>query len=252
MQKENSPDKLLKTLLIIIAILPLIYFNQIETVPIKAFLLGTGSWGFGLIFKMIFHQIIVIKIQNKNTSPVLSSFTNGFLSGLFELGAAAGIILLMENKFDFDYNAIISFGLAIGSLESLILAFTKGEELLKGTALESTTEKINEFVNNLSGIKYYVIEVVLPVFERILSMFLHISTRGLVFITLISQSILPFAVAMIVFIIADGFLGYYFNITRRLSSIKRIIQVYVLLFLLTLISTIIFFIWFNPFQNIVL
>jgi hypothetical protein len=252
LQKQNKSDLILKTLLILIAILPLVYFNQIKNVPVKAFLLGTGSWGFGLIFKMIFHQIILVKMQRKNAAPLLTSVTNGFLSGLFELGAAAGVILLMEHKFDFDYNAIISFGLAIGLFESLILAFTKGEELLKGTALESTTAQLNEFVSSLAGTQYYIIEVALPVFERILSTFIHISTRGLVFITLITSHVVPFVLAMLAFIIADGILGYYFNITGRLASIKGIVQVYIYLSLLTIIITLIFFFRVAPYESYIL
>ena len=66
MKNKQLANYLLKVILVSIALIPLIYYNQIEEVPIKAFVLGTGSWGIGLIFKMISHQLIVVPLQSKN------------------------------------------------------------------------------------------------------------------------------------------------------------------------------------------
>lgn len=156
MKNRKIENYILKAVLLLISIIPIIYFNQIENVPLKAFILGSGSWGFGVVFKIIAHQLIVIPLQNKNKSIILPSFINGFISGLFELFAAYFIIILTKDKFIFNYNAIISFGLAIGSLETIVVAFSKGNDILKGTSLEKSSEKLLEYLENLRGIKHYI------------------------------------------------------------------------------------------------
>ncbi len=252
MNQHKQIDFILKTTLVIIAIAPVLYLNQVEKVPFKASILGTGSWGIGLIFKMIAHQIVVIRLNNKSFSPVLVSITNGFLSGFFELAAAAGIIFLMKDKFVFDFKAIISFGLAIGSFESLIVAQYSGGNLLKNTALEKTTEEIEHRLKNLKGMKLIIYHYAFPVIERILATFIHISTRGLIFVSFFGQTIIPVLVALLAFIIADGLLGYYFNISGRLLSDKGFVQVYIALFALTVFVTLIFLSLISPYKNIAL
>ena len=240
-----------KTVLILIAIIPLIYFNQVENVPIKAFIFGAGSWGFGNIFKILAHQIILVPFHKKKKSIVLSSLFNGLLSGFFELFAAYLLILFTKNKFAYNYNAIICFGLAIGSLE-IIVAVWKGAGLFKGTTLEKSSEKLEAYLGNLKGIQHYTFNLLLPIIERIIATFLHISTRGLVFITIITGNALPGFIALLVFIVADGVLGYYYHITGRLTTSKGYIQIHLYLFILAAISTAIFFIWMSPYKEIVL
>ena len=124
----------------------------------------------------------------------------------------------MKEKFLFDYNAIICFGLAIGSLETIIVASSKDNDLLKGTALETRSEKLVEYLYNLQGCKYYIFNIVFPIIERVMATFLHISTRGLVFITIITGCIIPTLIALVVFIIADGLLGYYYYLSGKLAN----------------------------------
>lgn len=252
MNHRKHIDILLKITLIIIAIAPILHLNQIENVSLKAFILGTGSWGIGLILKMIAHQLVVVPLDKHNASPLFVSIINGFLSGLFELSAAVGIILLMKNKFVFDYYSIISFGLAIGSLESLIVAFNSGDSLLKGTALEKSTEKISQRIDKTIGKKQLIYHYFLPVLERVLSTFIHISTRGLLFVAFWGVTPFPVAIALVVFIVADGLLGYYFNISGKLFTDKGFVQLYVYLFLLTVFVTIIFLLLIAPYKNVVL
>lgn len=252
MGNNKAEDFILKAILLLIAIIPIIYFNQIENVPLKAFILGTGSWGFGLIFKMIFHRFVVLQMQNKNKSLALTSVTNGLISGICELSAAYVIIWLMKDKFSFNYYAIIAFGLAIGSLESIIVAFNRENNLFKGTALEESSKKVLEFLHNLKGRKYYCFNIMLPIIERTMATFIHISTRGLVFITIITGNVIPFLIALFVFIIADGYLGYYYHLSGKLATGIGIIQIYLYLIVLTIISTIIFITLINPYKDIAL
>ena len=250
MKNKKTEDYILKAILLLIAILPIIYFSQIKSVPIKAFILGSGSWGFGCICKIIAHQLIVVQLHNKNKSIFLTSIINGLLSGIFELLAAYVIILLMKHKFVFDYNAIICFGLAIGSFESIIVVFNKGNDLFKGTTLEESSAKLVEYLENLQGIKHYSFNMLLPIFERTMATFLHISTRGLVFITIITGSIIPMLIALIVFTVADGPLGYYYHLSGKLATSKGYLQIHLYFFILTIISTALFFILIIPYKNI--
>jgi len=249
MNQRKQIDFLSKTTLIVIAIGPILYYNQIENVPLKAFILGTGSWGIGLIFKMITHQLIVVRLSDRSFPQIIVSFTNGFLSGLFELGATVAVILLVKDKFVFDYKAIISFGLAIGSFESLIVALNFNNNLMKGTALEKTTEAMERRLEKVKGIKLFIYQFIFPVAERILCIFLHISTRGLIFVSFLSKTIFPIPIALLVFIIADGILGYYFQISGKLLTDKGFAKLYVNLFILTAIVTTTFFILILPYKN---
>lgn len=251
MKKKKRDTLILNSILILIAITPILYFNQIENVPYMAFILGTGSWGFGCIFKIVAHQIIVKRLHEKNKSLIITSLTNGFLSGFFELSATYILILLMKDKFEFDYNAIICFGLAIGSYESLLVVFSKGNDLFKGTTLEDSSKRITEYLDDLEGTMYIYFNLALPITERIMATFLHISTRGLVFITIISGNFIPAIFALCVFIIADGLLGYYYHLSGKLATEEGYIKIHLYLFLITILSSAIFFILIIPYKNIV-
>ncbi len=242
----------MKVILLFIAIIPLLYFNQIRGVPFKVFILGTGSWGIGLIFKMLSHQIIVVRLKNKNIPKLLYSAINGLLSGFFELFAAYLVITLMKEKFAFNFNAIISFGLAIGSLETIIVVFSKDNDLLKGTALEKQSEELVGFVKNIQGVNYYIFNLFFPIIERVLATFLHISTRGLVFLTIITGNIYPIIIALIIFIIADGILGFYYYITDKLTTKNGLVKFFIYFSLLTSVSTIIFIVLSQSYKDFVL
>jgi len=251
MKKEGIENIAFKISLIMISVIPILYFNQIENVPIKAFILGGGSWGIGLILKMIAHQLIVVRLHQRKVQLIYESIVNGFLSGIFELLGAFVIIIFMLPKFVFDFNAIICFGLAIGSLESAMVAWN-GDNLLKGTTLESSASRLISHMKNLEGFQYYFDNYMLPIFERILATFLHISTRGMIFLTIITNNIFPTVLALIVFIIADGLLGYNYIISGKLINSKNLYRFYAYLFLLTVISSIYFFTQISSFQDITL
>ncbi len=252
MNKEQLTDFSAKVILLFLAIIPLLYFNQIRDVPFKAFILGTGSWGIGVIFKMLSHQLIVIRLKNKNIPKLLYSAINGLLSGFFELFAAYLVITLMKAKFAFDFNAIISFGLAIGSLETTIVVFSKDNNLLKGTALEKQSEELVEYIKTIQGINYYIYNLFFPVTERVLATFLHISTRGLVFLTVITGSLYPIIIALIIFVIADGLLGFYYYITDKLTTKNGLVKFFIYFSLLTSLSTIIFIVLSQSYKDFVL
>ena len=252
MKNKKSEDLLLKIVLFSIAIIPLVYFYKIENVPIKGFILGAGSWGFGNIFKILAHHFVVVPLQRKKKNVISISFINGFISGFFELLASYLLIILTISKYDYDYNSIICFGLAIGSLETIIVARSKGYDLLKGTSLEETSRKALEYLESVKGVNHYIFNLILPVVERIIATFLHISTRGLIFVTIITGNALPALIALLVFIIADGVLGYYYNISGKLATGRGYVQLHVYLFILALVNTIVFFILISPYKNVVL
>jgi hypothetical protein len=252
MNNKKATDFILKAVLLSIAIIPLIYYYQIKEVPIKIFILGTGSWGIGVILKMIFHQLIIVPLQSKRKSTFLISVVNGILSGITELFAAFFIITLMKNKIEFDFNAIISFGLAIGSLEILIVVFSKNKNLFKGTSLEDSSKKTIEYFKKSTGIEYFIINFLLAIYERILALLLHISTRGLVFITIFTGSVLPIGIALLVFTIADGPLAFYYHVTGKLTTLKSVTELIFYFTVLTALSVFVFYSMYNPIKHLVL
>ncbi len=244
-------NTLIKIIFTILAIVPIIYYNKIEDVPFKVFILGTGSWGIGLVFKMLGHHFIVTKLHKKKVKPIYESLANGIISGFFELFGAYLMIILMLPKFEFDYNSIICFGLAIGSLETLIVGFN-GDNLLKGTTLEPSANKLIHHLKNLKGYQYYFGNYVLPIAERILASFIHISTRGMIFLVVITGSIVPAIIALIIFVIADGLLGYYFMISEKFIENKKYFYLYINLFILAAISSVYFFSQMNYYKDVTL
>lgn len=246
---KKSEGLFLKTILLSIAILPILYFYFVEEVPYKAFVLGTGSWGIGLIMKMISHQLIVVKLSKKKIGLIYESLVNGFLSGFFELSAAAVIIYLMIPQFEFDFHSILGFGLAIGSLETILVAW-QGNEFLQGTTLEESANKLEDLTKNSEGIQYFINNYALPIVERVLSTFIHISTRGMVFLTFLSLSIFPIIIALIVFIIADGLLAYYFMVAGKIKTSIDLYKFYIYLFLLAAGSSLYFFMKISGYDKI--
>jgi len=249
MSYETVTRFFVKITLLSAALLPLVYFNRILHVPFTIFILGTGSWGIGLIFKIPAHQLVVVPLQNKTESSLTVSALNGLLSGIFELGAALLIILLMKNKVIFDFNAVIAFGLVIGSFEMLLIVFSKDNDLLKGTALEKPSEQLTSFLGRLEGLRYFVFNGLFPLAERILATLLHIATRGMVFVTLLSGNIFPFILALLVFLLADGLLTYFYYITGRLAGLKGLGELFLYLFILTAVSFVSFLYLIAPYKE---
>ncbi len=216
--------------------------------PYKAFIFGTGSWGIGLIFKMIVNQIFMKRIK----SQLMVSLTNGFFSGFFELSASFILILLVKDKISFDLNSIISFGLAIGSFECLLVAFSKGNDLLKGTFLEEESKKLCNYLSQLIGLKYYSYNVMLPAIERIIATIIHVSTRGFLFISLFSGNYIFLAIALLVFIIADGLLGSYYYVSGKFLRKNGYILFYLEFSILASVSLTLFIIYIAPWSDSVL
>lgn len=227
---------LTRSIIFLIAVLPLAYLNLEMKVPVKVFLFGTGSWGIGCILKMVAYALFVQPLHQKGRPLKAVALLNGFLSGLFELSASVLIILLVRHKYTFDLPSIIGFGLAIGAFESLIVVFSSGNELFKGTSLEKSSAETIRFLEGLRGSKSVFFNVVLPVAERMIATTLHVATRGLVFAALFSRTLPPFLAALAVFIIADGWLGYYFHATGRLSTEKGYLKIHLYLLMLALVS----------------
>lgn len=80
--------------------------------------------------------------------------------------------------------------------------------------------------------------------------FIHISTRGLVFITIITSNAVPFLIALSVFIIADGFLAYYYYVSGKLTTSNGYIKLHIYLLVLTVAISAIYFVLMEPYRNI--
>ncbi len=251
MEREKKNKIILDSVLLFIAIAPIFYFIQIEKVSYWAFLLGAGSWGIGSALKVVAHQLIVKRLQEKNTSLITTSFLNGLQSGFFELAAAFIVILLMKDKMDFDYNAIVCFGLGIGSYEILLVVFFKGKDIFHGTALEESSGKLSEYLDKLEGSRYYCFNLLLPIAERLMATTIHISTRGLVFITMITGNIFPIIIALSVFIIVDGFLAYYSHLSGKLITKKGYIQIHINLLVISILSSATFIVLMTPIKDVI-
>lgn len=240
--KENA----LKATLTVLAILPLLLLSLFGSVPLRIYLLGSGSWGFGLIIKMLLHQAVVIRLSKKQINPWILSGINGFISGLAELSVFALMIILMRHKLDLTFFNILGFGLAIGSLECIIVAFNHRSQLFRGTALENASKALEMNEKAFTGSDQPLFAFLFPVLERILGIFLHVSTRGLVILSLLSLQLYPSVIALLVFVFADGLLGFHFIFSEKLKTKQGYYRFYLLLTILTLISVMAFIIILKP------
>ncbi len=247
MHRKDTSHILQKVFLTGVAVLPLFWLNRFEGVPFRVFILGTGSWGIGVMLKMIFHPLVIVPLQKRGTGVLPLSLANGVISGIFELSASAVILLLMKEKVVFDLQAVVAFGTAIGSMEALVVVFSSGDRLLEGTVLEEQARQVNNMLQNLRGRDRYVYNLFYPVLERVLAIFLHISTRGMVFVSLLTRDPLPFLAALIIFLTADGFLGTRYFLEGRLSTPKGIRLFYLYMGLLTAASMLIFMEMIRPY-----
>ncbi len=234
MGKPRTSAFVLRLLLLAAALLPLIFFYEVWHVPVKVFLLGTGSWGFGVIFKMLFHQLLLRPKERRGGPLLRHSLVNGFLSGFFELLAALAVILLTREKVVYDHHGMIAFGTAIGSLEMLLVVFSRGDELLRGTVLEGPAARMRALTERATGIERLLLQLLYPFLERVMAMLIHVATRGLLFITLVTGHILPLLAALLIFVLADGILGTWFYLTGRLEKREGIDRFMGWLFLLAL------------------
>jgi len=147
---------------------------------------------------MPLYHLLVVKFLHKRLSNKWLGFTQGFISAFSELGSAY-IFFLFVVPF-LTLPQLIGFGMAAGAVESIVLPFI-GNPFI-GTPLEKHSENMEQKISSNLSTQW------MGVIERIIAMVIHISSRGLIYVRMITCSLLPGLTAILTFAAIDG-TGYY-------------------------------------------
>lgn len=127
---------------------------------------------------------------------------------------------------------LIGFGTAAGTVEAIILPFMQNP--LKGTPLEAHSSEVIQKSSDNSLIQW------MSVIERLLALFLHIGTRGLVYISFISGNIIPAILAVITFALVDG-RAYFAHLEKwSFDDFRVLCKIYTFLAILAISQALLF------------
>lgn len=207
----------------------ILYFN----VPRKL-IIGWGilSWILGVaLIKVPIYHLLIVRVLHPRLSHKWLGVFNGLVSAIAELGSALVFFyfVLPENL---TLPQLIGFGLAAGAVESIILPFMGNP--LSGTPVKVHTENIFNKSQSDNRLNW------MGLIERIIAYFIHIFSRGLVYISKVTGNLLPVIIAVIAFASADG-KGYYDLLEKKdFTDIKILRKFYFYLIRIALILTLSF------------
>jgi hypothetical protein len=226
---NNLAANLASILIGIISIFVLIYYFDVP----RKLILGWGilSYIIGVAaFKMPFYHFFVVNVLHKKLSNQWLSVSHGLISAISELGAAFLFFVFVVPKLTLVQ--LIGFGAAAGAVEAIILPFMQNP--LKGTPLE---DHLSEVIKKSSS------NVMIPwmaVLERVIALFTHIATRGLVYISFVSGNIIPAILAVVTFASIDG-RGYFAHLEKwPFDNITVLKKIYIYFALIAIIQSILF------------
>jgi hypothetical protein len=178
-----------------------VYFAQ--DVRLKYFIMGSGSWGFGVMLKMILHAVVMKRLSKDALSTQKAALLNGLISGVTELGLAAIFFVYLG---ELTLWQVIAFGTGIGAIEAWVVATTPN--LLKGTVLEEGMNTVEAAIKQLPATKRFWWERIAPIYERLCALLVHVGTRGLLYVTCRTLNPLPALLSLAAFILLDGVLAF--------------------------------------------
>jgi len=212
---RSTSDRLLSVAVTLPFLAAIAYLHLSKGVALKLFILGSGSWGFGCILKLVLYQGIIRRLPHDPAHILRTSTLNGLVSGVTEIGLALVFFALLPPLSLWE---VVAFGVGIGTIEALMVATPSNP--LKGTALEKASMELDATIEGLTGGRRWVYAGVVPPAERIIAGFVHVGTRGLAYVTIHTGDPMPVLIALAAFIVADGFMGYRLYALGRLSDLR--------------------------------
>ena len=165
---------------------------------------GALSFALGAVgFKGILYAGLVVPVLHKRLAPSWLAISQGLISAVSELGAAALFFLFVTPELSI--RELIAFGAAAGIVEAVVIPLMSfgGFGVLSGTPVErSFTEEWKE-----TGATPLAV-MVFPLVERALTMWLHVSSRALIYAAMVLGAVVPAVLSVLFFASVDG-LGYY-------------------------------------------
>lgn len=207
----------------------ILYFH----VPRKL-IIGWGilSWILGVaVIKVPIYHLLIVRLLHPILSNKWLGIINGLVSAIAELGSAF-IFFYFVLPENLTLPQLIGFGLAAGAVESIILPLMGNP--LSGTPVKEQAENISKKSQSDNRLNW------MGLIERIIAYFIHIFSRGLVYISKVTGNLLPAIIAVVAFASADG-KGYYDLLEKRdFTDIKILGKFYFFLMIIALILTLSF------------
>ncbi len=147
-----------------------------------------------LVIKMPLYHYVVVRYLHGKLSNVWLSVAQGLVSACSELGAALLFFIFVVP--DLTLIQLIGFGTAAGAVEAVMLPFVRNP--LEGTPLEEHSSNVIEKSSSSKLMPW------MGVVERILALFPHIATRGLLYVSVVTGNIVPGLIAVATFASLDG------------------------------------------------
>lgn len=207
---------------IVVAAAAVGYVYLAHGVRLKYFVLGSGSWGFGVLLKMALHATVMKRFTREQLATRKVAFLSGLVSGATELGLAA---LFLSFLGELTFWQVVAFGTGIGAVEAWVVATTP--DLLKGTVLEEGVRSLESAIANLPAGQRFVWEALVPILERVLALVGHVATRGLIYVACRTFDVLPALLALLAFVLLDGVLAFRTLLHPGPDQIRRLVQFYV-------------------------
>jgi hypothetical protein len=131
---------------------------------------------------------------------------------------------------------LIGFGAAAGAVEAIVLPFMGNP--LAGTPLERHSDEVIQRASQKSSLQW------LGVLERGLAFITHIAARGLIYVSLVAETIVPALIAIITFAALDG-RAYYAHLQQwafdEIHVLRRFYVYFAVVALIQLSSFLLFY-----------
>ena len=213
-----------------------IYLTQVLGVSRQTIGYGALSYALGaVVFKGLLYDGLVVPVLHKRLSPAWLATTQGLVSALSELGAAALFFLLVIPRLSLP--DLIGFGAAAGIIEAIILPLMSlgGINIFSGTPVENyAAEQWQDW-----GATPFTV-MVFPIVERGLTLVLHTSSRALIYATIVLGNVFPALLAVSLFACVDGLVYYGLLNKWKLLSFRVAIKLYGVVAIAAAILTFVF------------
>jgi hypothetical protein len=222
-----------------VGILPIWALESQFDVPRKI-IVGYGFLAYivGVTFiKMpLYHFVVERVLRPRLSNPALAG-TQGVISGVSELSAAAAFYIYVIPEPS--YWQLVGFGVGAGAVEAIMLPFISNP--FKGSSLGDHADEVFRASSTDRAVQW------LSVVERIWAMLLQVSTRGLVYLSVASHNPVPACVALAGFSVVDGS-AYYWHLQKwRFDSLPVLARIHTFLGLIACMLTAAFLWWSERF-----
>jgi hypothetical protein len=177
---------------LLVAVAPVAYLILEHRVSVGWVVLGAVAWGMGVGIKMSSWFYLQEQLKRLSSwNAIVAAGLSGLWSGVTELSAAAGLLLLYSPKSLLE---IVAFGIGAGSIEILFLLFVD----------LSNSSSRSQRLEDLKGRPFGALHPLWFVLERGYAMVFHIATRALTYLSLSQADLLPGLVGLAGFTLLDG------------------------------------------------